>query len=397
MTKAALALAGLLLLGTAFSAAEVRDAPLALERMRQQGDLVGQRDHAWALFATLTRADKNGRPQFENWHGEDALFSNAASSERGIAGFSRTSDGGLKAEAPDVPVLTYTLYDDAAFDHIMRYRLNSVAGLEALRKKGAPGVPAFPAKAMVLKTAWWPVAKEGLTAMPVWDPESNPPRRNGNPYTSWQRAVAVDPSNQGPATARISFAGRDFAAAHRIGIGALYHVTVDGAMAWRMMRDPTTAKAVTIALGRPLQQGDYLALVAANLAAREVPDWIWAAYWWHDRPEQGAFAAGRPPTLAPVFRNYLMQPAFDAEKPVTNGQPHIAFDPWLEGRFPDGGHGGGVASNCMACHQRASYPKVAFLPVTRGAPDPDDPAEAPGRLGTSFLWSLAMHAKTGTP
>jgi hypothetical protein len=51
-------------------------------------------------------------------------------------------------------------------------------------------------------------------------------------------------------------------------------------------------------------------------------------------------------------------------------------------------------SNCMTCHQRASYPQVNCLPVTRGLPDiHNDPAYAPGRLRTSFLWSLALHAK----
>ena len=71
-----------------------------------------------------------------------------------------------------------------------------------------------------------------------------------------------------------------------------------------------------------------------------------------------------------------MQVAFDAETPKTSdGAPHVCFNPWLEGRFPDGGQGGGTASNCLACHRRASYPAVAFLPVTRGAPNlHSDPA-----------------------
>lgn len=389
MMRPLLAATGLVLLlgGTAADSSGLGEA---MQWLRDKGDMTGQRDHAWALFAYLTRGE--GKPQFENWHGEDALFSGDAVKLRGIAAFSRTSDSGRSPDAPDVPVLTYTLYNDAAFDHILRYRLNSVAGLKALQQSGKAAVPAFPAEAMVLKTAWWPVAKEGLTAMPVWDAD-NAPLRSGNPYTTWKRAVAVDPANAPDGVAAISFAGKDFAAAHRVGLSRLYHVAVDAPMAHRLMADPVTVKAVTIALGRPLRAGDYLALVGANLAAREVPDWIWAAFWWHDRPDAGAFAARRAATLAPVFRNYLMQPAFDAEKPLANGAPHIAFDPWLEGRFPDGGHGNGMASNCMACHSRASYPPVAFLPVTRGRPDRHDPAHAKGQLGTSFLWSLAMHAK----
>ena len=90
-----------------------------------------------------------------------------------------------------------------------------------------------------------------------------------------------------------------------------------------------------------------------------------------------------------------LQAAFDAQTPVAeDGGAHIAFNPWLEGSFPDGGKGGGTASNCMACHRRASYPASSFLPVTRGAADFDrDPALAPDRLRTSFVWSIALHSR----
>jgi hypothetical protein len=166
-------------------------------------------------------------------------------------------------------------------------------------------------------------------------------------------------------------------------------------MAARMMRDRETSRAVFLALGRSLKAGDYIALVSANMMSREINDWIWGTFWWHDRAEQGPFSAGRPPALKAVWRNYLMQAAFDTASPIAlDGGPHIAFNPWLEGRFPDGGHGSGITSNCMACHQRASYPQIGFLPVTRGPPDlRNDSAYKPGRLRTSFLWSLAMHPR----
>ncbi|HWA21117.1 MAG TPA: hypothetical protein VG735_01830, partial [Caulobacterales bacterium] len=181
----------------------------------------------------------------------------------------------------------------------------------------------------------------------------------------------------------------------RIGIDAFHHVAVDAPMAEAIMRDPEGKRAVLLALGRPLEQGDELALVGLNLMTREIDDWVWAAFWWHDRPDVGPFAADRPPGLRTPWNNYLMQAAFDAQTPVAeDGSAHIAFNPWLEGRFPDGGKGGGTASNCMACHRRASYPASSFLPVTRGAADfARDPALAPDRLRTSFLWSIALHSQ----
>ena len=166
-------------------------------------------------------------------------------------------------------------------------------------------------------------------------------------------------------------------------------------MAKQFALDPESNRTAIIALGRPIAVNDRLALVGINMMTHEQHDWVWAAFWWHDRPEVGPFAADRPSALRGPWRNYLMQAAFDAETPrASDGGAHICFNPWLEARFPDHGKGGGTVSNCLSCHQRASYPAAPFLPVTRGAPNlREDPALAPDRLRTSFLWSLPLHAK----
>eukprot|EP01031_Cornospumella_fuschlensis_P014526 gene14526-17738_t len=105
-------------------------------------------------------------------------------------------------------------------------------------------------------------------------------------------------------------------------------------------------RTAIIALGRPIAANDRLALVGINMMTHEQKDWVWAAFWWHDRPEVGPFAADRPSTLRGPWRNYLMQVAFDAEKPrASDGGAHICFNPWLEARFPDHGQGGGTVSN----------------------------------------------------
>ena len=400
--------AAIMLFGRAVIPSEALAANAAdqLQAMRQSGDMTAQRRHVWGVIARLTQTfTRDGRtePLFQSWWGEDAVFG-AGAQARGIGGFARTAqqDG---AQRTNVPVITYTFYNDAAFDHIRRYHLDRSATLERLRKTGKPAdgiaanraVPAFPAQSIVLKTAWWPIAQDGITAIPVWDPQTNAPAPGGNPYIAWRRVVAVEPSYKPlpGETVATDFAGRSFAAAHRVALDAFYHVRVDAPLARHLMQDPESRKAVLIGLGRTLRAGDQIALVAANLATREVPDWIWAALWWHDDPGHGPFAAGRPADLKSAWRNYLMQAAFDPQTPRSaQGAPHVCFNPWLEGRFPDGGQGGGVLSNCLACHSRASYPAVSFLPVTRGAADQrHDPAFAPGRLRTSFLWSLAMHAR----
>ncbi len=386
-----------------------------LEVLRQKGDLQAERRHVWELITRFThRNHVSGQPVFETWYGEDAVFATDDVEPRpgGIRAFARVSADppsashhGRSAQSADVPILTYTLYNEAAYHHIRRHRLYLAGELDRLTSTslkdrsitGDRSVPAFPADAIVLKTAWWPVAHNRLTPLPVWDPEHNPPRRSGNDYTSWARVVAVDsstPSRIGR-TASVEFGGQSFQDAHRIDLDQFYHVAVDAEMAVKLAQDPSAKKMALIVLGRTIQAGDYLVLVAANLATKEIDDWVWAALWWHDRAADSPFAAERPPTIDTPWHNYLLQVAFDSVKPpAQDSGPHICFNPWLEGRFPQGDQGGGTSSNCLACHRRASFPPISFLPVTRGPPDRvNDPAYAPGRLRTNFLWSLALHAR----
>lgn len=383
-----------------------------LEAVRRVGDLRFERRHAWSIVASLaSSASYRSKATFESWYGEGEVFAanGVNMPPKGIRGFSRpvATTGSADPDASQsagAPALTYTLYNEAAYNHIRRNHLYDSAQLERLRVNGAADsatlsdrtVPSFPRDSIVVKTIWWPVAPQGVTALPVWDPETNPPRREGNGYLTWARIVVVDPSegSRADAASQVEFAGRLFANARRISLGEFYHISVDDRMAEDMMRDPETKKAAVIALGRPMRAGDYLILVAGNLATREISDWIWVAFWWHDRPERGAFAADRPDVLQDEWRNYLLQVAFDSETPAAgDGGPHVCFNPWLEARFRDAGQGGGAVSNCMTCHRRASYPPIGYLPVTRGVSNSaSDPAFAAGRLRTSFLWSLAIHA-----
>ena len=165
-------------------------------------------------------------------------------------------------------------------------------------------------------------------------------------------------------------------------------------MAKRLMSDSESLKVAMIALGRPIKAGDWLVLVGANLATRELENWVWVALWWHDHPKEGPDAIGRPTSVEGVWRQFLMQVAFDADRPASaDGGPHICFNPWLEGRFPNMGRGGGTVSNCLACQCMGQ--------LSRSAVSSSNPRRCAlrrrcrilsGPVSTSSLWSLALHA-----
>lgn len=363
-------------------------------------DISTQRAEAWSLVAELGLF-RGANGFSDRWHRPDEVFAPHKVDSTSAA---RSEAHGPMIQSGEPEIIILTFYNDRAYRHIRSKDLHRTAELDRLLQAGVPGaldrprIPSFPADSMIVLTAWWPVARDRLTPLPVWDAELNPARVTGNSYIDWRRVVAVDAGNAGSRTrsATVEFVGRKFTDARTVSVDRFQQILVDEQLAKRLSDDQQTRKATLIALGRPLEQGDHLVMVAMHIAAKGLETWRWSTLWWHDQPERGVFAQHRPSMQPTAWGNYLLDVATDAVRPTaSNGGPHICFNPWLEARFPDGGNGGGVVSNCIACHDRASYPPVSFLPVTRGLPNrSEDPAYSSERLQTDFVWSLARQAKT---
>jgi hypothetical protein len=371
------------------------------------GDLERQRLCVWQIFAALTETESGSRHAFlADWFNEADVFSREVRSPfPPFPGFpiGFTADAFIRAtHSADAPIVTFVHFNLAAYRHIRQGRLYLEERIRELAQTGEQdrdvlgmkAIPDFPPDAAIIMTGWWPVAARGSTPMPVWDAESNNPKTGGNSYMRWSRVISVIPGPvpaRRPLDAAVEFAGRMFSSPSRVALDGFYSIRVDAGTAARLMDDAGARKASIIALGRPLGAGDYLALVAIHMVSFETRAGVWGTFWWHDWPATGRFAQDRPANVQGVWRNYLMDVAFDADLPTeADLTPKICFNPWFEAKFPDGGHGNGMVSNCVNCHSRASYPRIDFLPVLRGHPDlRADPAFGVGRLRTGQVWSLA--------
>ena len=391
-----------------------------LEQYRSQPNLAGQRLHAWNVFAGMTRLIPDGKyATFETWFSEEETFDSSAAALRGrptVPAFKLPSqfqslrpDRNFQAEAAGSAVLSFVLYNFAAYSHVRINRLYLRSVLDALAKNGAADVkipqnrtvPAFSAGSVVLKTVWWPVAKDKISAMPIWDPDNNAVQATGNPIATWARYVGVDPIRKSTVpsgeVADVVYDGQVKRGSHIVGLNSFHYIVLNESdVVDAVNKNTFLAKVAQSSFGRPLAVGDYAVLVATHLTTKEIDDWVWATFWWHDKPDEGSFAADRVGSLSGVWRNFLMSVSYDLNLPSEkDGSPRTAFNPWLEARFPDGGHGGGgTVTNCMNCHNRASTGADDFLPVYRGNPDfTGDPAYAPGSLRTDFLWSILFSSK----
>ncbi len=379
-----------------------------LEQFRTAGNVSAQRAHVWNVFAGMTQpTPDNQHAIFETWYADAEAFDTSATPQavgprRIVKRFSVPQQfvgvpGQPEAQAAGDAVLSEVMFNFPNFNHIRTKKLNSASELGNLQQTGQPDpeipndrtVPAFPAEAISLKTIWWPVTKDRPTPMPIWDPETAPANTSRNPYTSWGRIIAIDPTrtNIPPnETMTINFLGTPRPNSHVVGLDKFHAVVLDAQTVANAMSNVRLQQFVQRVFGpdRPLQEGDLVVFAGTHLTTKEIDDWIWATFWWHDRPDAGPFAAGRPDTVKGVWRNYLMSASYDLNLPLeSDGRPHITFNPWLEAGFPSG-----IVSNCMNCHHRAAGPNPGFLPIFRGNPDPNDPAYAPGLLRTDFLWTV---------
>ncbi|WP_246799217.1 hypothetical protein [Rhizobium leguminosarum] len=354
------------------------------------GDEVKLRTHAWMIFAGLTQKtrpnDPNSEAIWETWYTGDDVFS-AGAAPQVLRTLKRelvrprqfSPHGSALPQSIGESQLSFTLFNQELKDHTRSEKLNLSATMKAINDGWTTQTPVedrkvkdYPREAMSLKMIWMPVAKSGMTSLPIWDELPIADVVDALPAPTWKRRVAVDPSRDSiPDDEVVDLPG--FPRTHVVPLKAFYYFQLNAEQAQKF---------------DDAAEGDYAVLVAMHYTTKEIPNWVWATFWWHDQPNAGPYAANRPDEtkVSGPWRNYLMDVAYDMDLPTeSNATPNAVFNPWLEAKFPNG-----VNSNCMTCHQRAVWTElgdVDFLPVTRGPALPNDPIFINGTKA-DFLWSL---------
>lgn len=401
-----------------------------LLKMLDAGDVAGIRTHAWLVFAGLTQpavtADPEGEPIWETWYTGVDVFATppAVPTPQGL--HPRTFKpvftiprqflpirGQPNLQATGAALASFTLFNKETMDHVQTKGYQMRSTLKALNDGWTSVTPVsqrtiapFPKAAMSLKLVWWVVRARTPTPMPIWDQKPAVANSPAEPPSKWSRAVIVDPTRRqipvGESRDTSPLFGKVFKNAPVVSLQDFYHFELTTEQAQQLREilvgeipglkiDPTDPNL------KSAKAGDYLALVAMHYTTKEIPNWVWATFWWHDKPDVGPFAQDRPDVtkLKEPWRNYLMDVTMDMTRPVeADKTPHITFNPWLEAKFPNG-----TNSNCMACHQLAVWENRRFLPVVRGPISFTDPRftfsddnnnEVTLDHGTSvdFLWSL---------
>jgi len=347
-----------------------------------------------------------GAPRFQRWYSEHDTFATGQqppdTAERRFPGAPSLPAGqGRSGHAVHGgPLIHFTHFNAAAHNYI---RSSSLYRSQARRRMTANGnaLPAPPPEAMVALTGWWPLAHDQPTPIPLWDADAALRPTGANGYLNWPRVALVAPADedrQDPATAPGFFAGRAISDAEVLSPRDFFRVEPSALELKALMRNPQFYQASVIALGRPMQSGDALALVGFHLLHYGLEEGVWLTYWWdinHKAQRESSEAASddRREVLTAPWDAYRGDMTVSPDYPrETDGSPNICFNPWFDAVFPDSGQGNGLKANCLSCHLRAGIPATNRVQVTRGRPAPDK--EDPSIVYTHLLWSLAKPRRT---
>ena len=412
-----------------------------LLQIRDEQDVQKMREHAWSLFAGLTKL-KDSRPLWATWYTkcdvglqdpacpqlprtdlviEHKLIRGLEFSGQALLQLEQTMEEPAGMDTRGTALSTFikdfsnhpefaaVLFNRPAAKHIVETGLNDaneLANLSSARQqlhsfKREQEVPPFPNDAVVLKTAWQlvEVRKNDVTS-PVWLWDSDPDMLQTNPNdplpnsSYWGKPLVID-LRQGRKCADIDY---DKVAP----LDCFYAIPIDADTdieAWKLMK-----LVGDLGYFIPHQGKYYLVLMAMHVITKETADWTWTTFWWHSRfhdPTFGSCCPGPKKLTGNQWRHFLMNTTLSRvtplETPPQLAGPKVCFNPYLEEVQPNG-----RVSNCMQCHRRAVYgPKGKVkegqalggtwrdgtTPASGVRPDPhyfDD------SLRTDYIWSIGV-------
>lgn len=252
----------------------------------------------------------------------------------------------------------------------------------------------FPRESVVVKSIWWPVKSASArirSPLPVWTELVDYPPDHDQielPYTKWKDYVWIEPPNSN-ATDNCAMPKWTSAASVVCPANAEKLRSIEDFYYRPILADE--ADDVKLACkeiyGDPCSTEDYLVLVGMHIATKELDDWFWMTFWWHYQPKIGIHGDDRIDTLNNNRKagKFLMDVAFHGTAPrEKDNHPNRAFNPWLEASMKNG-----VNSNCVTCHQRATW----CVPLDNGSqveifPRPPDAAFFQTRLRLDYVWSV---------
>jgi hypothetical protein len=372
------------------------------------------REHAWRLFQELTALPNAGCPNIPYWLTWPTKRETYMPQPR--------TGGRLSVEqAQSLPTGSRAaIFGSAQYspglDVLLRNAKNKlVAGVEGKYWNAADQVTLGPPQynkifEIVVKPIWWTPdfhqlgQIQGTACLPVWPYEESSVPAGVTPYPP--RNWPADPRNWVILTdgSILKPGGRgkcqppdrspilDVAV---VSIDEIFHLAAEsGAQQLYLSGVASQAqKGAVHSQGLP----PVAVLAGIHVISHEIDSWTWNTFWWEPKPYRRGtdYSRDRLP-LRGVWNNYVMKATLNRADDPVNGRPRNAiYNPYQETALPSTASQfnnlplGGLASNCLSCHQNASYEYSSGIGLGVFTPGSQPQPNFDQRVRIGFLWSLA--------
>jgi len=360
-----------------------RDPEMSVKAMRTL------RLNAWHLLAPFAMRSE-GLPLPNEWTPRHRLLplDDGRMHSAGVAILQRAAEQALPAKGGPT-LYEMTFFNDVASEYIEKNALRVRGTTEVMRARQRREIE-FPRDSVAVKTFWLLMDREKLEVQ-KWDWKALGTRDQLPGDLLKSRCVARE-AVDGCVKATDAF----------------YTIRV---------ADPGAFICPENANCPELKKDDLLLLVALHIASKQMPEWLWATFWWRDADApSGTFwtcgDAQRKEALGDVkapWSNYSMDvtASFTMKKPSPktpadaacgvpgeigkSEQLRAAYNPFVEAFMPHG-----LKSNCLDCHSRASTNRThpANVPDVNGPVGPEL-QDFEGHIRLDYMWSL-WHGLNGT-
>lgn len=342
---------------------------------------------AWRLLEPLAR-QTSGFPDPNLWTRADDLIPDADAEDR--SGLRPAEERPTLRPAAEPELYEMTFFNTVAKRYIQAGPdpLDRPSTTEALLAKNVREIQ-FPAGSVALKTFWYRIPGDQTVPVAVWNWGATANGLKLDASRLPQQCIAATKDSVAKAAAE----GRSCLDAR----ASFYTVEVRDKDVFRCARKQCP----------PLARGDLLILVAMHAASKQMPEWLWATWWWQgaSNSTMSAWTCGaaqRPAAIgdAGPWSNYAMNvtASFRKEKPalapgnpcgapaaIAGGQElRATYNPFVEAREENG-----LKSSCVDCHSRASTKSANELAV----PTLDETGGPllsgfEGHVRLDYMWSL---------
>lgn len=368
--------------------------------------------HSWSIWQHITNPIENGKLEYQVWTSPTQIIKklnnspNTISSEVLFEKPRQFTHGTSKLITDDTDIVVTVGYNKASEKYALDKKIFYLSSLKEMQQNPYSSVTEFPSDAINIKPVYKIITKnklyDGIYTMGAW----NGPKyfNNGYPEKKWESCIHININEKkSNLNGSLDYDCNDINRNNTFYLDDFIHFKISRKQSDSyntQIKEDLKAQLNIKSKTRPSKsikekfdslfeeqrtfEGDIAILVAMHVTTKEIKRWTWQTYWWSPTPftphapssnsiassKHGIKLKGAANHYAMATAYSMLIPSQPYENGKNEGEPVIAFNPYLEAHFGNSdleestsylvNNGNkittnlGVSTNCMSCHMLAA-------------------------------------------